>query len=233
MTNTESTLTRQQVRRVDELAVTDLKFPSIILMENAGRNAAEWIQHAFPNNHGHVHIFCGTGNNGGDGFVIARRLRNAGRRVRIYLVGDIERMSPDTSTNHDIAQAMGMPIAPLSDEVAIADAGQSIAANDLVVDALLGTGFAGEVREPLAAVIRQINMAASRDVVAVDVPSGVDCDTGAVNGVAVKAAATVTFVAAKRGFQANAARDLIGHLVVVDIGTPPSLLRRVLAETTP
>lgn len=230
MTKNDLILTRQQVRRVDELAVTDLKIPSLILMENAGRNAADWILRAYANASGHVHIFCGTGNNGGDGFVIARNLRNAGRRVRVYIIGDPERMTPDASTNHAIADAMGLPIGYLADEGAVGEACARIAADDLVVDALLGTGFSGQVREPLATAIRQINAAASRDVISIDVPSGLDCDTGEIGGVAVKAAVTVTFVATKRGFKANSARGQVGHVVVVDIGTPPSLVRRVVAE---
>jgi NAD(P)H-hydrate epimerase len=125
---------------------------------------------------------------------------------------------------------MGLPIGYLADEGAVGEACARIAADDLVVDALLGTGFSGQVREPLATAIRQINAAASRDVISIDVPSGLDCDTGEIGGVAVKAAVTVTFVATKRGFKANSARGQVGHVVVVDIGTPPSLVRRVVAE---
>ena len=230
MSQTPLILTRRQVRRLDALAVTDLRFPSIVLMENAGKNAADWIRRRYADAAGTVHVFCGPGNNGGDGFVIARHLHNAGYAVRTYLVGDPRRLTPDANTNHAIASAMNLPIVVLADAEAIGRACPGFGTDDLLVDALLGTGFSGSVREPAAEIVRLINAAEVRGVIGVDVPSGLDCDTGEVGNVAVRADATITFAAAKRGFETESARPYVGEVVVVDIGTPPALIRRALAE---
>jgi NAD(P)H-hydrate epimerase len=225
-------LSRAQVRRIDELAVSQLHMPSIVLMENAGRNVAEWIHLRWPDETRTAAIYCGTGNNGGDGFVIARQLHNRGWRVRVYLVGDIGRLSQDAAVNHRIAVAMGLPVTPLASIADIERSAGELGGDEVIVDALLGTGFAGEVREPLAATIRALNTAKVRARVAVDVPSGLDCDSGAVGNVAFRATASVTFVAPKPGFAKPEARAYLGEIVVVDIGTPPELTARVRAEFT-
>ena len=98
MAQTPLILTRRQVRRLDALAVTDLQFPSIVLMENAGKNAADWIRRRYADAAGTVHVFCGPGNNGGDGFVIARHLHNVDYAVCTYLVGDPQRLTPDATS---------------------------------------------------------------------------------------------------------------------------------------
>jgi NAD(P)H-hydrate epimerase len=169
-----------------------------------------------------VVVFCGTGNNGGDGFVVARHLSNAGAQVEIALAGDVDRLSPDAAANHRICAAMGIPINS-------ADA-VSPDADTLIVDALLGTGFAGDVRAPLAAVIDRINETPKRRVVALDVPSGLDCDTGRPSNATVRADVTVTFVAGKVGFDAASARPYVGRVDVADIGSPPIIVERVLAS---
>lgn len=223
-------LTRQQVRRVDECAVHELHYPSIILMENAGRNAAHWLMTHCADTSRRARIFCGTGNNGGDGFVIARHLHNAGWRVDIHIVGDVRKMSPDAETNRIIARAIGIPRDVVADGEAASRAMRRIDSGTIVVDALLGTGFSGEVREPVAGVIAGINATQAARIVAIDVPSGLDCDSGAVGNVAVRADATLTFVAAKPGFVTGSGPQHAGEVVVLDIGTPPSLIDRVLAE---
>jgi len=225
-----TTLTRAQVRRVDECAVHELHFPSIILMENAGRNAAQWINAHLAERVRQARIFCGVGNNGGDGLVIARHLFNAGWRVAAYIAGDARRMTPDAETNHIIVRAIGISLSVIGDDAAIDRAVQSIDESTVVVDALLGTGFSGAVRAPLDGLITRLNSARAARVVAVDVPSGLDCDTGAVTNVAVRADATITFVAAKPGFTRGEGPRCCGEVVVADIGTPPALVDRVRAE---
>ncbi|MCB9866499.1 MAG: NAD(P)H-hydrate epimerase [Phycisphaerales bacterium] len=223
-------LTRQQVRRVDECAVHELHYPSIILMENAGRNAAQWIDAHCAGTGRRARICCGTGNNGGDGFVIARHLHNAGWRVDLHIVGDVRKMSPDAETNHIIARAIGIPREVVGDVESAVRAARRIDANTVVIDALLGTGFSGAVREPMAALIAALNAQQAARVIAIDVPSGLDCDTGEVGNVAVRADATITFVAPKPGFVRGAGPRCAGEVVVTDIGTPPALIDRVLAE---
>ena len=223
-------LTREQVRSADRLAVTEYKIPSIVLMENAGKNAATWIRDRYNDTVNTVHIFCGPGNNGGDGFTIARHLHNVGLAVRTYLLGDPGRLTPDAATNHAIVACMGLPIEVLDDADAIGRACASMSPQDLILDAMLGTGSSGEVREPMAEAVRSINAAHVRGVVAIDVPSGLDCDRGTVGNVAVRADATVTFLAAKTGFAMKQGPEHVGQLIVVDIGTPPALIERILSS---
>lgn len=223
-------LSRRQVRRVDECAVHELHYPSIVLMENAGRNAAQWIAANLVQYGRRARVICGTGNNGGDGFVIARHLHNCGWSVEIYVVGAAQQMTPDAETNHIIARAIGLSITPLPDAEAAQHAFGKFNAADVVIDAMLGTGFAGDVREPMAAAIRALNAAERARVVAIDVPSGFDCDAGTTGNVAIAADHTITFVARKTGFAASGAERYVGEVVVADIGTPPELIDQVLAE---
>jgi len=248
-------LTREQVRRVDELAIHRYGIAGLVLMENAGRNAAAIIDRAY-GPVGRAVIFCGSGNNGGDGCVIARHLHNAGWSVRVVLAGDVSQMTPDTSANYRVIEAMGL--APHVSTVRRADRGgrvptreswgeellqtvdaatqrataSSITPEEIVVDALLGTGFSGEVRSPLAELIHAINAAAKRAVVAVDLPSGLDCDTGTPGRATIRADLTITFVARKRGFDSPEAVPYLGRIEVADIGAPRELPAEVAAGLT-
>lgn len=219
-------LTRDQVRLVDQLAVSEYLIPSIVLMENAGRNAADWIAANFTDTK-RAAILCGSGNNGGDGFVIARHLANVGWSVRIGLLGESAKLCGDARINHDIAAAMQIPMTTITSDTDAADFAAGVTPRTVVVDALLGTGFSGAVREPMATLIRRINETDSAGVVAIDVPSGLDCDTGSIENVAVRAGATITFVAAKPGMILPSARMYVGKIVVRDIGAPPALIDRV------
>lgn len=239
-------LTRMECRAVDRYAIETLKIPGIVLMENAGRNAAHcidaWLRRrapvASPANRAAgrtITILCGKGNNGGDGFVIARHLHMYGHTVHVELAADAESLSGDAAVNHAIIRAMGIPVYPLLD---LNDVASAAAArwrqSDAVVDALLGTGFVGEVRDPLARIIREVNQLTGPLVVAVDVPSGLDVDTGQAAGQAVRAQETITFLAAKAGYAAPAAREFLGRVTVVDIGAPLELiLGRLQAEHAP
>ena len=222
------TLTREQVRRVDELAIRLYGIAGIVLMENAGRNATAIIDRIYGPN-GRALICCGTGNNGGDGCVIARHLHNFGWAVRLMIVGDASRMTPDMSANFRIIEAMRLdPVTAVDPEEQRAIVG-SIASHEVVVDALLGTGFSGEVRSPLAELIHAINAANKRAVVAVDLPSGLDCDTGTAGDATVRADLTITFVAHKRGFDFPQSAPYLGRIEVVDIGAPRELIADVAA----
>lgn len=220
-------LTRAQVRRFDQLAIQRLEIPSIVLMENAGRNAADHI-HQEAVSPGSAVILCGTGNNGGDGFVIARHLANRSWQARVAVVGDADRFMPDARTNHQILVNMGVSIEQIASRkdvhACLASADRSV----VLVDALLGTGFSGEVREPVAELIRVMNESDPASVVAVDVPSGLNCDTGEVANVAVRADLTVSFVARKPAFDTKTGREYAGRIVVVDIGAPLSLAEQII-----
>lgn len=222
-------LTRDQVRRVDRLATSEYRIAGIVLMENAGRNAADIIRREYPAAQ-RVVIVCGVGNNGGDGLVIARHLHNAGWNVRILIAGEPDRMTPDTAVNFAITQAMKLPTVSTKDPAMIAHELNTSGSGEVIVDAILGTGFRGEVRAPLDGIIRAINAGRSRSVVAIDVPSGLDVDTGEPSNATVIADMTITFVAEKVGFSNPEALRCLGRVYVADIGAPRELIAQVAQQ---
>jgi len=201
----------------------------LVLMENAGRNAAEIIDRAYGPK-GRAVILCGTGNNGGDGCVIARHLVNRGWTIRLVMTGPRDKQTHDTKANFGIIEAMGVETTVAGDASSQQAVVRSISADDVIVDALLGTGFRGEVRSPTAELICAVNDVPKRGVVAIDVPSGLDCDSGAASRSTIRADATITFVAAKRGFEAPAARAFLGRVEVADIGAPQQLIAEIAAS---
>jgi NAD(P)H-hydrate epimerase len=191
-------------------------------MENAGRGAAEvLVSLGIP---GPVAVCCGKGNNGGDGFVIARHLDNRGVPVEVLLFADPGELTGDAAINFRIIDRAGLPIilGPEGrfDTQALA---KSLSTPAWIVDALFGTGLTGPVRAPFDQVIRTINASGVR-ILAVDIPSGLDCDTGLPLGVTIRAAHTVTFVAQKQGFANPGAREWLGQVHVVDIGAPRKVM---------
>jgi NAD(P)H-hydrate epimerase len=218
-------MTRQAVREVDRLAIEQYGIPGVILMENAGRGAAQAILGLLDDpGRSRVAIVCGAGNNGGDGFVIARHLHNAHVEVVIYLTVDPTRLTGDARVNYEIVRRMNLPIRPLTTPEQLGDAVEVLGRSHVIVDAILGTGFSGQVRPPLDAVIARINGLKGPKVVAVDLPSGLDCDTGSPSNATISADLTVTFVAPKAGFTQPAASPYVGRVVVVDIGVPRELV---------
>lgn len=225
----ELALTRDQVRRIDHLATHRYGISGLVLMENAGRHAAEIITQRFGPT-GSAWVCCGTGNNGGDGCVITRHLHNDGWHVRLVLVGDQARMTGDAAANFGIIEKMGLPSVVVCDRTTAGTATESILQTDVVIDALLGTGFQGQVRSPMAEVIDAMNAARKRALVAVDVPSGLDCDTGRPSNATIRADLTITFVARKTGFDVATASTYVGQVEVAGIGAPRELISEVASE---
>jgi len=213
-------MTKERVRAVDAWAINEIGIPGVVLMENAGRSCAEFIRGkladaAKPK----VCIFCGVGNNGGDGYVIARHLINVGFGVTVVVCGDRTKIKGDAKINLDILDRMGFSVDqlnPADDDVG-ARVKKFTAEADLIVDSIFGTGLSGQVRDDYRRLIESIN-ASGCPVLAVDIPSGLDCDTGMPLGVAVKASWTVTFVAAKKGFTCAQAEKYAGEIFVASIG---------------
>jgi NAD(P)H-hydrate epimerase len=237
----EITLTRAQVRELDRRAIEDFGIPGIVLMENAGRNAAGIIlRHAAAG--AAVAIICGRGNNGGDGFVIARHLDNAGVRVDVFLACDPQKLTGDAVVNHRIIERMGIAWWPFDTAEQIAAHQTRLCSESVIIDAVLGTGFSGQVRPPLDLVIQAVNLArengperatprnAPPRIIAIDVPSGLDCDTGLPSNATVRADETITFVACKSGFRAPGASEFLGSVHVADIGAPRRLVEDVSAR---
>jgi NAD(P)H-hydrate epimerase len=175
-------------------------------------------------------ICCGVGNNGGDGFVMARHLDLRGVSVRVFVWGNASRFSPDAGRNFEILKRCSVAIdlcgaSAQSDHLALA-----IAEANCIVDALLGTGAKGEPRPPLDAVIDDLN-ASGTPLLAVDIPSGLDCDSGKPAAHTVRAAHTCTFVAHKIGFASAEAKPYLGVVHVLDIGAPRVLVESVTGRT--
>lgn len=219
-------MTRDEVRAFDAFAINELGVPGVVLMENAGRTCAELIRKRLANlARPRVCVFCGTGNNGGDGYVIARHLLNSAFEVAVLICGDYDKIKGDARVNLDIVECMGLPIERLN--LDDPDLSKKVAAftdrADLIVDALFGTGLRGRVSEQCSKLIEGIN-SLGIPIFAVDIPSGLDCDTGEPLGTSVVAEQTVTFVAMKRGFVAseNAGR-YTGHVTVASIGVEPDI----------
>ena len=227
-----NSLTREEVRAVDRLAIDEFGMIGLVLMENAGRGAAErLIQLGID---GTVVVCAGKGNNGGDGFVIARHLELLGCDVRVLLLANPSDLSGDAAANWRILEAAETPRVVLGRQPPLSDIDHALSHADWIVDALLGTGTVGEVREPYRTAIAAINRSA-RKVFAVDLPSGLDCDTGLPiesfadgSAVCVRATHTVTFVARKRGFDTRSSQAFTGDVHVIGIGIPKKLRDEVL-----
>lgn len=217
-------LSRDEVRDVDRRAIEEFGMPGVVLMENAGRGAAELLVRLGADKSGPIVICAGKGNNAGDGFVIARHLENWGYPVTVLLCCAPNDLAGDAAINFRIVLAAGTPVRQLGSVLPDKGVAVELSRASWIVDALLGTGTRGTVREPFAWVINEINRSAAR-VLAVDLPSGLDCDAGEPLGVCVRADETATFVAPKRGFDNPSSKDWTGRVHVIDIGVPRVMLK--------
>lgn len=220
-------LSRAEVRSVDQRSIEEFGLPGIALMENAGRGVFELLLSLKVT--GPVKICAGKGNNFGDGFVIARHLDNAGIPVQIFLLADPQHLTGDAATSYQVASRMGIPI-QADPDLSNPDAFRTFLSDaDWIVDALLGTGVQGTIRFPFTTAIQIINDATGNKL-AVDLPSGIDCDTGLPLGNCIIAAQTATFVAEKKGFAAPESKQFTGAVHVVDIGAPRQIITELLQK---
>jgi len=205
-------LSRDAVRALDAEAVARLGVPSCLLMENAGRGAFELIRERFSERLDDVFIVGGVGQNGGDAWVVARHLLLAGKRPRCVLIGERDKVRGDALLNLTALERLHGPVSQSADAAELAGA-------SLIVDGLFGTGLDRPVTGVYAAAIERINEAWAPRV-ALDIPSGIDANSGAVLGVAVRAALTVTFAAHKRGLHQHPGAAYAGHVELAHIGVP-------------
>ncbi len=203
-----------QVREFDRIAIEERGIPGLTLMRRAGAACFDVLRQRWPTEE-RVTVFCGAGNNAGDGFIIAALAEQAGLQVQIVLLGDVEKLRGDARRAYDFAMQHDVLMRPFNVRQTIEPG--------VLVDALLGTGLNKEVREPYAAAIAQINNS-GLPVLAVDVPSGVSADTGAVLGSAVQADCTVTFIAMKQGLLTGRAPALTGTLHFADLDVPADVI---------
>jgi ADP-dependent NAD(P)H-hydrate dehydratase / NAD(P)H-hydrate epimerase len=218
-------LSRDQIRAFDRFAIQNCNVPGIVLMENAGRGAAEVIQSLLSDDVEHVLVVCGTGNNGGDGFVVARHLASFGAPVSVCLLGAPEKLHGDALTNHDAFMGLGGHITIVADDASLPVLETELMHADFVVDAIFGTGLDREVTGRFAEVIDRIN-ATPATRVALDLPSGLDANTGAILGTAVVADTTITFGALKTGLLTPMGSRMCGDIHVAGLGVPSAILEQ-------
>ncbi len=216
-------LSRATVRALDRRTIEELGLPGIVLMEHAALGLARIARRLAP---GRASIVCGKGNNGGDGFALARLLSEAGRAVELLLACDPDGLTGDARTNYRVAAGLGIPMRR------VVEPRKDLAGLQLLVDAVFGTGLRGAVRGEARELLAAMAERAERGVptLAVDIPSGLDADTGEVLGVCVPATVTATFAAAKPGFTRGAGPAMCGRVEVVPIGIPRAWLEAAEAE---
>ena len=238
----QSVLSTAQVRGVDQLAVKEYGMHSLVLMENAALGCVQWLLRRQPSPAQTV-ILCGRGNNGGDGLAIARHLQVHGWNCQVWVLGPREQLSPDNRSNLDILLAHGGPGPGLEIRLVDASTGHAprdptsaqsldpIRSADVIVDAMLGSGASGNPRPPFREWIDEANKSDALRV-AIDIPTGIDAETGAQGSPAFRAHATLTFVANKPAMTLPNAPALFGELSVLPIGIPEHLIGRFLDEAS-
>lgn len=218
-------LNAAQMREADRRTIEEIGIPSIVLMENAGRQVVAAMESVYPDlADSRVAVVCGKGNNGGDGFVVARTLHQRGIEVSVFLVGQVAEIKGDARINLEVLGRLGMPVVEVGDEAQWELHVSEIAAHDLVVDAIFGTGLKTGLTGMYETVIADINALAA-PVVAVDLPSGLSADTPDILGVAIDAALTVALGAPKLPLVLPPAEHKAGDVVIADIGVPEEIVQ--------
>lgn len=208
------------IRQIDAAAIQELGMAGLLLMENAARGACEVLEAVQPQ--GRIIIVSGHGNNGGDGLAMARLLAARGIDSEVHLVRAGKSLTEDTQSNLGFLLRSGINVQEANEENLLAVLA-GLTPDDWIVDALLGTGIRGTLRSPFLEIVDAMNHSSAR-VLAVDVPSGLNADSGAPCGMAVQANVTVTFVATKAGFRFPHALPYLGRIVVQQIGVPQKWL---------
>ena len=217
-------LNTQQMREADRRTIDDVGIPSIVLMENAGRQAVAAMEAAFDGlANSHVGVLCGRGSNGGDGFVVARTLVQRGIEATVFLLGSVSEVRGDARTNLEILGRLGITVVEVTNAQEWELHFSEISDCDLLVDAILGTGFHGRLTGFLETVVADVNDLGV-PVVAIDVPTGLSADSHEIDGDAIEASMTVTLAAPKIPLVLPPADTHAGDLVIADIGIPAPIL---------
>lgn len=230
----QSTLSVAQVREVDRVAIEEYGMNSLVLMENAALGCVSWLRQKFSassvaSSAPSATILCGRGNNGGDGLAIARHLTFWGWQCQVIQLGPLEQLSADARHNYQLlTEQHGLPVA-ISQAVLTGPQRQQLQQSNVVVDAMLGTGAGGAPRPPLDDWIVAANDSSAFRI-AIDLPTGIDADTGAQPGLAFHPHATLTFVGFKKSMSAAGSHPRFGEIHVLPIGIPAQLALRLLAE---
>ena len=239
-------LGRDELALLDRIASEEYGLPTVVLMENAGRGAAEAVLKMLADARARyvasgsagaplVVLLSGSGNNGGDACVVARHLANAKVAVEVVATRTLDELRGDAAVMRRAIERMEIPVHVMRADGASADGSgfRAIERATLLVDGLLGTGFRGTMRAEIADLVRAVNARRSSGkarTIALDLPSGLDADTGCPAVPTIEADATVTFAARKKGFEAREALAHLGQVVVVSIGAPEAILQRILSQ---
>jgi hydroxyethylthiazole kinase-like uncharacterized protein yjeF len=216
-----------EMKEMDRLTIEEIGIPGVVLMENAATGATRvFLAHFAPPLTSRVLILCGPGNNGGDGYVMARVLSEAGLKVAVLVLAEFSRIAGDALVNLQILRQMGLEILEVPSEGQWKKQRRLLKDCDFIIDGLLGTGLNSPVRGFYARVIKDIN-SANKPVTAIDIPSGLNADTGQIMGAAVQADLTVTFGFPKIGQVVFPGAGLVGRLVRTDIGIPHTVAERI------
>jgi len=223
-------VTSQQIREIDRKAIEENNLSGLILMENAGLRIFQSLKNIYPDLRlKKTIIFTGSGNNGGDGFVVARHLYNYGVKVKVFLLAPFNKIKGEAEENLNIITKMRVELIK-TETTKLEEIQRAIQNSDLIIDAILGTGLQGKVTGLKAKIIDLINIA-NKEVVAIDVPSGLDTDTGKIEGPCIKAAHTVTLALPKIGLLIFPGASYAGKVTVEDIGIPSYLLKNNKIKT--
>lgn len=217
-------LTSQQMRDADRRTTEEIGIASLVLMENAGRQVVASMEATFDDLASlHVAVLCGKGNNGGDGFVVARTLLERGIDTSVFLVGVSGDVRGDARVNLGVLRALEIDVVEIADAATWELHGSDVLASDIIVDAIYGTGLSGPVTGLVETIVADLN-ACSKPVVAIDLPTGLDANNTEVVGPAVAAVLTVTLAAPKVPLVLPPGERLAGSLVIADIGIPQSVI---------
>ena len=217
-------LSREEAGEFDRFAAERCNVPAIILMENAGKNAFHIIASLVDQIH-HALVVCGSGNNGGDGFVVARHLHCAGVSVTVCILADVTRLSGNALINYSAYAGIGGKMIIVNDDVGLINFDTELANTDLVIDAIFGTGLIRDVAGIHAQAITRINASPAR-VISLDIPSGLESNTGVILGECIAANATITFAAPKLGLVTPNGDRMAGTIIVASLGVPEQIIQR-------
>lgn len=223
-------VTSQQMREIDRKAIEENNLSGLTLMKNAGLGIFQSMKNIYPDLRSKkIIIFSGSGNNGGDGFVVARHLYNYGVKVKVFLLTPFNKIKGEAGENLNIIDKMGVKLIE-TETVKLEEIQETIQNSDLIIDAILGTGLQGKVTGLKAKVIDLVNIA-GREIVAIDVPSGLNVDSGMIEGPCIKATHTITLALPKIGLLLFPGAGLAGKVTVEDIGMPSYLLKNNKIKT--
>jgi hydroxyethylthiazole kinase-like uncharacterized protein yjeF len=221
--------TAAATRELDRLAIEELNIPGFELMQRAGNAAFNCLLNNWPNVT-KIIVLSGIGNNGGDGFIIAGLAKKHGLQVKLFATGDLSKINGDAKKALDYTLSLGLKVSPILEFNRIfkkqQEDSKSKTVELVIVDALLGTGLNGTIREPFTHLINAIN-ASSLPVLAVDIPSGLCSDSGEMLGNAIKAEVTITFIARKIGLISNSGPEFVGKLLFDDLNVPDDVYKKV------